>query len=136
VGAALLAFRNPLSSGVILADEVGLGKPLRQGLLSPKNVPKGVVICSYQFAKAKADDIQIILQWDLAVIDEAHRVRNVYKKGNKTAGVSPLGCDSALVSKGGRIHLLHRKDIEFVNNMAADQLPARPYFYRLKLYPR
>ena len=27
----------------------------------------------------------MIPQWDLAVIDEAHRLRNVYKKGNKIA---------------------------------------------------
>ncbi len=41
-----------------------------------------IVICSYQFARAKADMMQLV-SWDLAVIDEAHRLRNVYKPTNK-----------------------------------------------------
>jgi len=41
-----------------------------------------IVICSYQFARAKADLMQLVT-WDLAVIDEAHRLRNVYKPNNK-----------------------------------------------------
>lgn len=41
-----------------------------------------IVICSYQFARAKADLMQLV-SWDLAVIDEAHRLRNVYKPTNK-----------------------------------------------------
>src|SRR3546814_18774022 len=44
----------------------------------------GPVICSYQFAKSKADDIKAI-NWDLVVLDEAHRLRNVYKKSNVIA---------------------------------------------------
>lgn len=43
-----------------------------------------VVICSYQFARAKIAEVQAV-PWDLVVIDEAHRLRNVYKKGNKIA---------------------------------------------------
>lgn len=41
-----------------------------------------IIICSYQFARSKADLMQLI-SWDLAVIDEAHRLRNVYKPTNK-----------------------------------------------------
>ncbi|MFN7477308.1 MAG: SNF2-related protein, partial [Burkholderiales bacterium] len=131
VEAALFACRNPLSRGVILADEVGLGKTIEAGLviaqrwaerrrhiliIVPANLRKqwhqelqdkfnlqglileaksyntirkqgsqnpflmasGPVICSYQFAKSKADDIKDIA-WDLVVLDEAHRLRNVYK---------------------------------------------------------
>ena len=132
VDAALFACRNPLSRGVILADEVGLGKTIEAGLviaqrraerrrkiliITPANLRKqwhqelqdkfgltgiilesknynalrknqanpfiqeDLIICSYQFAKSKADDIQRI-HWDLAVLDEAHRLRNVYKNGN------------------------------------------------------
>ena len=44
----------------------------------------GPVICSYQFAKAKADDIKAV-DWDLVVLDEAHRLRNVYKTSNVIA---------------------------------------------------
>jgi ERCC4-related helicase len=40
-----------------------------------------IVICSYQFARSKADLMQLV-SWDLAVIDEAHRLRNVYKPTN------------------------------------------------------
>ncbi len=43
-----------------------------------------VVICSYQFARSKFEELRRV-PWDLVVIDEAHRLRNVYKKGNKIA---------------------------------------------------
>jgi adenine-specific DNA-methyltransferase len=43
-----------------------------------------VVICSYQFARNKATDVHA-LPWDLVVIDEAHRLRNVYKPSNVIA---------------------------------------------------
>ena len=141
VDAALFACQNPLSRGVILADEVGLGKTIEAGLvisqrwaerrrriliIVPANLRKqwhqelqdkfnlhglileaknynvlrkqdkanpfvlagaaltGPVICSYQFAKAKADDIKAV-DWDLVVLDEAHRLRNVYKTSNVIA---------------------------------------------------
>ena len=137
VEAALFACRNPLSRGVILADEVGLGKTIEAGLvlsqrwaerrrkvliIVPANLRKqwhqelqdkfglqgliletksynairkqeqrnpflfatGPIICSYQFAKAKADDVKDI-DWDLVVLDEAHRLRNVYKTSNVIA---------------------------------------------------
>ncbi|WP_449258330.1 SNF2-related protein [Chlorobium limicola] len=41
-----------------------------------------IVICSFQFARAKEDLISFI-DWDLAIIDEAHRLRNVYKPSNR-----------------------------------------------------
>lgn len=41
-----------------------------------------IVICSYQFAKTKAPYLKQT-DWDLVVIDEAHRLRNVYKSTNK-----------------------------------------------------
>ncbi len=41
-----------------------------------------IVICSYHFARAKELHLRGV-HWDLAVIDEAHRLRNVYKPGNK-----------------------------------------------------
>ncbi len=40
-----------------------------------------VVICSYQFARSKAADVTAT-PWDLVVVDEAHRLRNVYKTSN------------------------------------------------------
>ncbi len=41
-----------------------------------------IIICSYQFARSKEAYIESI-EWDLAVIDEAHRLRNVYKTSNR-----------------------------------------------------
>lgn len=136
VEAALFACRNPLSRGVILADEVGLGKTIEAGLvlaqfwaerrrrlliIVPANLRKqwhqelidkfalegqileskrynqqkrdgvgnpfetaGPVICSYQFAKTKIDDLRKV-PWDIVVFDEAHRLRNVYKPSNVIA---------------------------------------------------
>lgn len=43
-----------------------------------------IVICSYQFARNKAADVANT-PWDLVVIDEAHRLRNVYKPSNVIA---------------------------------------------------
>lgn len=43
-----------------------------------------LVICSYHFAKNKAEDL-VNTPWDLVVIDEAHRLRNVYKTSNVIA---------------------------------------------------
>jgi len=43
-----------------------------------------LIICSYQFARNKAEDIAAT-PWDLVVIDEAHRLRNVYKSSNVIA---------------------------------------------------
>src|SRR5690606_2958429 len=52
----------------------------------PFNQKDHVIICSYQFARNKAADIRRET-WDLVIIDEAHRMRNVYKKSNKIARV-------------------------------------------------
>jgi len=43
-----------------------------------------IVICSYAFARTKAEDIRAV-DWHLVVIDEAHRLRNVYKPQNVVA---------------------------------------------------
>ena len=136
IEAALFALRNPFSNGVILADEVGLGKTIEAGLLLsqlwaerrrklliilPANLRKQwsqeladkfhlpsiileaksfneairgrnlnpfvqpqIVLCSFQFARTKDTYLQQVA-WDLVVIDEAHRLRNVYRGSNKIA---------------------------------------------------
>ncbi|MBX7459361.1 DEAD/DEAH box helicase [Qipengyuania sp. 1NDH17] len=42
-----------------------------------------IIICSLPFAARHEEEI-MTTRWDLAVIDEAHRLRNVYKNSNKT----------------------------------------------------
>lgn len=134
VDAALFAIQSPLSRGVILADEVGLGKTIeasiviaqrwaerkrrvllivpatlrkqwQQELLEkfalPSEIVEGpafrrngvvnafdcegtIVICSYHVAAAKAFEL-LQVPWNLVVMDEAHRLRNVYKKSSRIA---------------------------------------------------
>ena len=137
VDAALFAIRSPLTKGVILADEVGLGKTIEagiviaqrwaerkrrilvivpatlrkqwqqeletkfylptrildsqafnsireDGIINPFDSQDKLVICSYHFASAKSPEVSRV-PWDLVVIDEAHRLRNVYKKSSKLA---------------------------------------------------
>jgi len=43
---------------------------------------KNLVICSFQFAARNAEELMVI-PWDLVVIDEAHRLRNVYRPDNR-----------------------------------------------------
>jgi len=134
IDAALFAFRSPISKGVLLADEVGLGKTIEAGLILCQlwaerrrrllvicpaairkqwalelmekfNLPtvildakeyrerqnRGmfnpfeadeIVVTSMHFASAHASDIRAV-QWDLAVIDEAHKLRNAYRPSNR-----------------------------------------------------
>lgn len=134
IEAALFALNSPLSKGVILADEVGLGKTIEAGItlcqlwaeqkrrilvigpaairkqwaleLDEKfNLPsvvldakgyreiqrsgnprpfdqKQVVVVSFHFANRYKEEIRSI-QWDMVVIDEAHKLRNAYRPSNK-----------------------------------------------------
>jgi len=133
IEAALFALRSPLSKGVILADEVGLGKTIEAGLLlcqfwaehkrrlliiAPASLRRqwsieleekfGIlsiilenksytqmekdgqdplmqdraIIMSYHFAARLKEKMRGI-NWDLVIIDEAHKLRNLYKKDNK-----------------------------------------------------
>lgn len=52
-----------------------------------------IVICSYQFAKAKSAYIKHT-GWDLVIIDEAHRLRNVYKPTNKISNIIKSSIDT------------------------------------------
>ncbi|ABL65967.1 SNF2-related protein [Chlorobium phaeobacteroides] len=54
---------------------------IRSGNLNPFEQNE-ILICSYQFARAKETWLRHI-QWDLVIIDEAHRLRNVYRPDNK-----------------------------------------------------
>jgi adenine-specific DNA-methyltransferase len=61
---------------------------IRQGQFRPFESSE-IIICSYQFAKSKAADVHA-MPWDLVVIDEAHRLRNVYKPSSVIANTLKL----------------------------------------------
>lgn len=134
IEAASFALRSPISKGVILADEVGLGKTIEAGLvlsqlwaerrrrllvICPASIRKQwsleleekfnlstlildraayrtaradghlvpfdtdrVVITSMNFASAMREEVRAT-QWDLVVIDEAHKLRNAYRPSNR-----------------------------------------------------
>ena len=48
---------------------------------NPFESQESVIICSYNFASSKMEDIRRI-EWDLVIMDEAHKLRNVYKRSN------------------------------------------------------
>ena len=62
-----------------------------------------IVICSYQFARNKAQDITNTA-WDLVVMDEAHRLRNVYKPSNVIANTLKLALANTPVRRGVSDH--------------------------------
>ncbi len=56
----------------------------KNNIYNPFDDTEHVVFCSYQFARNKGKEVEST-QWDLVVIDEAHRLRNVYKSSNVIA---------------------------------------------------
>ena len=67
----------------IILEAKSFNDCIKKGNLNPFDQPE-IIICSYQFARTKEVYLKLI-SWHLAVIDEAHRLRNVYKAGNKIA---------------------------------------------------
>jgi adenine-specific DNA-methyltransferase len=65
-----------------------------QGNFRPFEGSDTIVICSYQFARSKAADVANT-PWHLVVIDEAHRLRNVYKPSNVIANTLKLALKDA-----------------------------------------
>jgi len=68
----------------VILEAKSFNQYIKDGNLNPFNQENAIVICSYHFAKAKAPYIKQT-PFDLVVIDEAHRLRNVYKTSNKIA---------------------------------------------------
>ena len=71
-----------------LLETKSYNNSVRQSAFRPFEAPE-IVICSYHFAKSKAQDVQAV-PWDMVVIDEAHRLRNVYKSSNVIANTLKL----------------------------------------------
>lgn len=65
----------------VILETKSYNAAIKAGNFRPFENSDAIVICSYQFARNKATDVANTL-WDLVVIDEAHRLRNVYKSSN------------------------------------------------------
>jgi len=68
----------------IILEAKSFNQYVKDGNLNPFDQEDKIVICSYHFARSKSPYIKQT-KWNLAVIDEAHRLRNVYKTSNKIA---------------------------------------------------
>jgi superfamily II DNA or RNA helicase len=67
----------------IILESRSFNESIRAGNLNPFQQDV-VILCSYQFARTKEPYLRQT-SWDLVVIDEAHRLRNVYKNTSKIA---------------------------------------------------
>jgi len=65
----------------LILEAKNYNRMVKDGVRNPFD-QKTIIICSFQFAARHADDL-MITTWDLVVIDEAHRLRNVYRTDNK-----------------------------------------------------
>lgn len=54
--------------------------------VNPLGAEENIIVCSYNFAAKYSEDISKVA-WDLVVIDEAHKLRNVYKKSAKLSNL-------------------------------------------------
>jgi ERCC4-related helicase len=67
----------------VILEARTFNEQVKLGNLNPFNREE-IVICSYHFARSKDVYIRQV-DWNLVVIDEAHRLRNVYKPTNRIA---------------------------------------------------
>jgi superfamily II DNA or RNA helicase len=80
-------WREELSSKFGLDSEVIDGDIVREkekaGIRTNPFDTGGIVICSHPFAAMRAAEVERV-PWDVAVIDEAHRLRNAYRRDHRT----------------------------------------------------
>ena len=69
----------------VILESKSFNEAVENGCVNPFDT-ENIVICSLQFAKTKAAYIKRTA-WDLVIVDEAHRLRNVYKPQNRIANV-------------------------------------------------
>jgi ERCC4-related helicase len=68
----------------IIIDSKVFNDFVGEGQINPFDIGNKIAICSYHFASAKSQEISRI-PWDLVVIDEAHRLRNIFRNSSKLA---------------------------------------------------
>lgn len=76
----------------VIMESKSFNSSIENGAFNPFD-RESIVICSLQFAKTKAAYIRRT-DWDLVIIDEAHRLRNVYKPQNKIANAIKTAIES------------------------------------------
>src|SRR5262249_1712945 len=67
----------------VILEARTFNEAIRAGNLNPFSQNK-IVLCSYQFVRSKEPYVRQV-SWDLVVVDEAHRLRNVYKTSSRIA---------------------------------------------------
>ena len=67
----------------VMLEAKSFNEAIKSGNLNPFE-QRALVICSYHFARSKEPYLKS-LNWDLVIVDEAHRLRNVYKPTNRIA---------------------------------------------------
>ncbi|MFR9524540.1 MAG: SNF2-related protein [Rikenellaceae bacterium] len=67
----------------MILEKRNFDKILNDTYKNPFDQKANIIICSYPFARKQEAHIKRV-GWDLVVLDEAHKLRNVYKKNNKT----------------------------------------------------
>ncbi len=65
----------------IILEAKNYNQMKKDGVRQPFEQPT-IILCSFQFAARHADDL-MVMRWDMVVIDEAHRLRNVYRPDNR-----------------------------------------------------
>lgn len=70
-----------LDATVVDGDSVRAAE--KHGLKTNPFDTGGIVICSHPFAAMRAGELERV-PWDVAVIDEAHRLRNAYRRDHRT----------------------------------------------------
>ncbi|CAN5129662.1 SNF2-related protein [soil metagenome] len=68
----------------VILESKSFNALVKNKISNPFNQENNIVICSYQFARSK-DALLKQVSWDLVIIDEAHRLRNVYKSNSRIA---------------------------------------------------
>jgi len=84
----------------IILEAKSFNKAIKAGVDNPFEQHEKIVICSYHFARNKAAFVSSI-HWELVTIDEAHRLRNVYKPSNKIGKAirtALSGCNKVLLT--------------------------------------
>ncbi len=66
---------------ILILDTASVRKQRKEGIYNPFDQNK-VIILSYHYASRMEDEL-LVVPWNLVVLDEAHKLRNAYRKSNR-----------------------------------------------------